>query len=81
MMWQHGTWDTWVWMAMSVSMLLLVAAVVVGVWFLAGRLDRGSRGPSAEDILDRKLAEGEIDDVEYHMRMSALATRLDRRNR
>jgi uncharacterized membrane protein len=79
MMWQHGTWDTWVWMAMSVFMLLLVAAVAAGIVLLARRADRGLREPSAEDILDRKLAEGEIDDVEYHMRMSALESRANRR--
>jgi uncharacterized membrane protein len=62
---------------MSVSMLLLVAAVAGGIVVLARRLDRGSREPSAWDILDRKLAGGEIDDVEYHMRMSALESRTN----
>lgn len=66
---------------MSVCMLLLVAAVAAGIVLLTRRTDRGLRGPSAEDILDRKLAEGEIDDVEYHMRMSALALRVDRPRR
>jgi uncharacterized membrane protein len=79
MMGRHGTWDPWVWMAMTVCMLLVVAAVAAGVVFLARRMDRGSREPSAQDILDRKLADGEIDDVEYHMRMSALDSRINRR--
>jgi uncharacterized membrane protein len=81
MMWRHGPWDPWVWMAMTVCMLVLVAAVAAGIVFLARGMDRGSREPSAQDILDRKLAEGEIDDVEYHMRTSALATRVDQTSR
>jgi uncharacterized membrane protein len=80
MMWRHGTWEPWAWMAMTVCLLFLVAAVAAGIVFLARRMDQGSREPSAQDILDRKLADGEIDDVEYHMRTSALESRTNYRH-
>ena len=80
MMWHFGTSGFWMWLVMSMALGTLVAAVAVGAWFLSRLAENGSRTPSAEEILDRKLAEGEIDDVEYHMRLAALASRLDRRD-
>jgi uncharacterized membrane protein len=81
MMWHFGTSGFWMWLVMSMALLTLVAAVAVAVLFLSRLAEHGPRAPSAEEILDRKLAEGEIDDVEYHMRLAALATRVDRRHR
>jgi uncharacterized membrane protein len=81
MMWHFGTSGFLMWLVMSMVLLTLVAAVAVGAWFLFRLAEHGPRTPSAEEILDRKLAEGEIDDVEYHMRLAALASRLDHRHR
>jgi uncharacterized membrane protein len=80
-MWHYTGSGFWMSLMMSIFLLTLVAAVAVAAFFLARLPQHGSRAPSAEQILDRKLAEGEIDDVEYHMRRSALESRLDRRRR
>jgi putative membrane protein len=75
-MWHWG--DPAGWWAMVLWMALLLAAVVVIIWLLvrAGR-ERGPQPPgeSAEEILRRRFAAGEIDAEEYERRIAVLARR------
>ena len=59
----------WVLMLLLILLAGVAAAVYVGVR-AAGR--RRPQDPSAVDVLDRRLAAGEIDADEYHERLSAL---------
>ena len=79
--WMHGGWG-WGWMAlMMVVMLLFWGAVIVGiVWLIRGApsVERPSDRTSQEtptEILDRRLAEGEIDEEEYQARRDLLTGR------
>lgn len=74
----HGWGDGW-WIVMAVGMALFWGLVVVGgVWaYRSLRSDRrtaapGAGGTSAVEILDRRLAEGEIGVDEYRDRRAAL---------
>jgi putative membrane protein len=70
--WADGGW----WMmglTMVVWVLLLVLLVALIVWLVS----RASRGPdrgvdSAEEVLRRRFAAGDIDAEEYERRLSAL---------
>jgi putative membrane protein len=75
----HMDWNAGWWLVMLIGMLLFWALVVaVVVWLvrtpgLSGRLDR--RQPDAIDVLDRRLAEGEIDLDDYEARRKKLLDR------
>ncbi|MFE3203093.1 SHOCT domain-containing protein [Embleya sp. NPDC059237] len=71
--------DGWNWVWGSVMMLLLIAAIVAVVWFLArgathGRGPSEPAGPSATEVLAQRYARGEIDTEEYRERMAVLTT-------
>jgi putative membrane protein len=80
--WMHGGWG-WGWMSvMMVMMVLFWGAVVFGaVWLIRGAAwDRsvserrvGSESPT--EILDRRFAEGEIEEEDYRARREVLADR------
>ena len=73
----HGFDFQWWWMPMMVGMVLFWGLVVVGiVWLVRGGLGpsepREERRMSAADILERRLAEGDLTIQEYHERLVAL---------
>jgi putative membrane protein len=80
--WMHGGWG-WGWMSlMMVMMVLFWGAVIFGVvWLIRGAAWGRSvpEGPvsieSATEILDRRFAEGEIDEEDYRARREVLSGR------
>lgn len=63
------------WVLMSVLWVVLIAAIVWALAALFGRVDRAGSGSIAErpeEILDRRLASGELDAESYE----ALLTKL-----
>ncbi|MFI1583815.1 SHOCT domain-containing protein [Embleya sp. NPDC020630] len=71
--------DGWTWVWGSVMMLLLIAAIVAVVWFLArgashGRGPSEPAAPSATEVLAQRYARGEIDTDEYRERLAVLTT-------
>lgn len=72
MMWWNGGW-AWMWIVMVPMMLLMWAliAVVVVPWARNGR----DRAPSARELLDGRLAAGEISVEEHRNRRSELEHR------
>jgi putative membrane protein len=80
--WMHGGWG-WGWMILMMVMMLLFwcAVIAVIVWLIRG----ASRGPAPREpdlsketpgqILDRRLAEGEISEEDYRARREVLAGR------
>jgi putative membrane protein len=76
MMWWHGDWNGWAWLAMFTSMALFWGLVVYGVITLA-RSTRGTgsgveAGSDPEGILRERFARGEIDEQEYQLRLDVL---------
>ncbi|WP_030800571.1 SHOCT domain-containing protein [Streptomyces sp. NRRL S-337] len=88
MMFWHGHYgvSAWGWLAMSVSMILLFALLILIVVLIVRALSRpgplhdghtdprGSPGPGPgpEQILAERYARGEIDEEEYHRRLTTL---------
>lgn len=69
----------WGWVAMTISMLLFWAVLVLGGIALYRGLSRprsggfpAGRRPTPEDILAERFARGEIDEEEYRRRRDAL---------
>jgi putative membrane protein len=67
-------------LAMAFSAVVVVAIVALAVWAAVRLLGGGDRRQThdtdeAEEILDRRYAQGEIDDEEYQQRRDALAPR------
>ncbi|WP_369784643.1 SHOCT domain-containing protein [Saccharomonospora xinjiangensis] len=58
----------WVWFAMIVLLVTVVAGVVV--WSVSNR--RSPQGGDARRILDERFARGEIDEEEYRRRRAEL---------
>lgn len=72
MMWWHGEWNGWAWLAMSASMLVFWALVIWGVVSVA-RLGGHQGGATDPDrILRERLARGEIDAEEFDQRRELL---------
>jgi putative membrane protein len=73
-MW-YGELTWWGWLVMSVSMAAFWGLVIVAAVYLI----RGGRGsdssPSSREILDERLARGEIDAEEYRERLETLGER------
>ena len=71
MMWWHGDWNWWGWLAMALTMLafwgLLAWAIVTSVRSTG---DTGERTP--EMLLAERFARGEIDEAEYRQRIKVL---------
>lgn len=69
--WGMGPWG---WIGMGLFWLVLIALVV---WAITALLPRGGsatgRGESAEEILDRRFALGEIDAEQYRRSREELA--------
>ena len=81
--WMHGGWG-WGWMSlMMVMMVLFWGAVIFGVvWLIRGATQGGSaagerprREESPVEILERRFAEGKIDEEDYRARREVLAGR------
>ena len=70
----HGGWMFgmgWLWILLAVGIIALVAWLVARA--AGGRPPRTDhRSERPEDILQRRLAEGEIDEEEYRRRLEAL---------
>lgn len=74
--WMHDETGSGGWMgAMAIWMVIVWAAILLGaVWLVRGGWDRRpSRGDTALEILDRRLAEGAISVDEYRERKAVLA--------
>lgn len=76
--WHHGDIGTGWWIVMMVVMVVFWALVIGGiVWLLraaaSGRTD--GNPVSAREILDERLARGEIDVPEYERRASVITNR------
>jgi putative membrane protein len=80
--WMHGGWG-WGWMSlMMIMMVLFWGAVIFGVvWLIRGATSRTpAREPNVSketpaEILDRRFAEGELDEEDYRARREVLAGR------
>ena len=62
-------------MGMGLIFLLVLGLAVVGVVSLVQRNQSGNRGPtpeSPEELLRRRYAAGELDEMEYEQRRSGL---------
>lgn len=68
----HG--DSWWPMGwMGLWWILLLVVILAGVWLAASATKRGrSKGESAEDILKRRYADGEIDREAYERMLDDL---------
>jgi putative membrane protein len=82
--WMHGGWG-WGWMSlMMVMMMLFWGGVIFGVvWLIRGAAwgrsapERPVSTESPTEILDRRFAEGEIDEEDYRARREVLAGRRE----
>jgi len=74
-MWSnHGTaWDAWPAMILMMAIVVVVVTVVVALLVQSGAADRRSTSANAREILDARLARGEIDAEEYEVRREALS--------
>jgi putative membrane protein len=73
--WHHMDFDDGGWWLMWIGMILFWALVILGiVWLVREMVGRDSRRDEAGalEILDRRLAEGEISTKEYQERRSIL---------
>ncbi len=59
-------WDWWLWLPMMIAMIALLGAIAWAVFRLAAtQVDGGPRDRGPRQILDARLARGEIDVAEY----------------
>jgi putative membrane protein len=74
MYWNGMGWGGWVMMTITVvAFWALVAAVVVALFRATrGDLPRNDRQKSPLDLLDERLAEGDITEEDYHRRRDLL---------
>lgn len=78
MMWWHGDWNGWAWLAMSASMLVFWGLVIWGVVTVARSVNQPARHTSdtpprdPEQILRERFAQGDIDETEYEHRRQVL---------
>ena len=77
--WGHMDLDDGWWVVMMIGMILFWGLVVLGVVWLVRELTQqqrhgasGGAGNRAQEILDRRLAEGEISVDEYEQRRRTL---------
>ena len=78
-MWHHGDIGTGWWIVMMIGMLAFWVLVIVGIVWLVRNAAAGGgavKRASAREVLDERLARGEIDIDEYDRRLAAL-TRTD----
>lgn len=78
----HHDWGEGWWVVMALGMLIFWAALIAGgIWLVRERSDRRSRQrdePAALEILDRRLAQGEISIEEHGERRRALLDAAER---
>jgi putative membrane protein len=75
MMWWHGNWNGWAWLAMSASMIVfwgLVIWAVLRVVSSTGGNTVGRPANEPEQILRERFARGEIDAEEFEHRRELL---------
>lgn len=68
MHWYTGPWGGTAWLGMALMMLAWAAVIGVAVWGIVrstAAARPGDRQPTAREVLDRRLAAGEIDAEEY----------------
>lgn len=78
--WDHMDWGGGWWLVMVLAMVLFWGLVIAGaIWLVrslsSGHSAGGHRPPSAIELLDRRLAEGEISTEEYAQRRAVLEGR------
>jgi putative membrane protein len=75
--WDHMDWGWGWWILMVFGMILFWGLVIAGVvWLvheLTRRRDHGGAEPSPLDVLDHRLASGEITPEEYEQRRKLLS--------
>ena len=71
MTYPHGDWG-WGVPSMIVLMFAFWVLVIVGVAWIATRLGRSAPPDDAREVLDRRLAQGDIDEPEYRSRLGVL---------
>lgn len=71
MMYWNGDWSWGAWVAMSLMMIVFWGLVVVAIVAVA-RTVTGRTGPTPEEILDERLARGELSVEEYEERRRAM---------
>lgn len=64
----HGWW-------MGLSWILIAAVIIWVIWFGTRRGQRSDTEASAEELLRRRLANGDIDEDEYRQRLAVLKDR------
>lgn len=78
MFWYGNGMNGWGWFGMAAGMVLFWALLITAAVLIFRTLDRATErsarhGPAApEQILGERLARGEIDEEEYHRRLTAL---------
>lgn len=76
MMWWHGDWNGWAWLAMTVSMVAFWGLLIWGVLSVVRSAGGGSAvstgPPDPEQILRERFARGEIDADEFEQRLEVL---------
>jgi putative membrane protein len=82
--WMHGSWG-WGWMSLMIVMMLLFwGAIIAIVWLIraaaSGRpmSERPTSGETPAQSLDRRFAQGEIEEEDYRARREVLAGRGER---
>lgn len=74
----HWGWQTGDWWMMGIGMLFWLVLVIAAVWLIVRAIGTGrpeQRGESAEELLRRRFAAGEIDAEEYERRLEILRRR------
>jgi putative membrane protein len=73
-MWWHGDMTWWGWLAMTISMLVFWALVIVGVVWAIRSIQTGNTTSQvdARDVLRERFARGEIDEEHFLRAMNAL---------
>lgn len=72
--WYHGGMGWGGWLLMTLAMVVFWAIVVFAVVTLFRGTDARTDPRTPEQILDDRLARGEIDEVEYQTRRNTLLT-------
>lgn len=74
MWWSHGDWGWGGWLIMTLGMISVWAALIWAVLVMvrAGSGTASPPEPTAEEILARRLARGEINEAEYRRRLDTL---------
>ena len=83
MWWAHDGWNWWTWVMMSLGMVAFWGLVIWGIVALVRGGSSGSQQAEEEtsrplDILQRRLARGEISVEEYEDLRHALIRRPDK---